>query len=91
MFFAAQVIASLCLLSLASAAPQYHPAPAPAYGDLAEPALYAFQYAVNDDYSGAQFQQTEHRDGYITSGSYTVALPDGRVQTVKVPLILTDT
>merc|ERR1711881_412984 len=23
------------------------------------------------------------RDGYATSGSYTVALPDGRVQTVK--------
>merc|ERR1711874_357240 len=38
---------------------------------------------VNDDYSGANFQQTESRDGYATSGSYTVALPDGRIQTVK--------
>merc|ERR1711939_799641 len=34
------------------------------------------------DYSGANFQQTESRDGYATSGSYTVALPDGRTQTV---------
>merc|ERR1712031_45322 len=39
-------------------------------------------YGVNDDYSGAKFQQTESRDGYATSGSYTVALPDGRTQTV---------
>merc|ERR1712174_124513 len=38
---------------------------------------------VNDDYSGANFQRTESRDGYATSGSYTVALPDGRVQTVN--------
>ena len=35
-----------------------------------------------DDYSGAAFSQTEQRDGYATSGSYTVNLPDGRVQTV---------
>merc|ERR1711970_619188 len=33
--------------------------------------------------SGANFQQTESRDGYATSGSYTVALPDGRIQTVN--------
>merc|ERR1712106_492291 len=74
------------LAASAAAAPQgyavAHPAAA-AYGDLAEPALYAFQYGVNDDYSGNNFQQTEQRDGYATSGSYTVALPDGRIQTVK--------
>ena len=27
--------------------------------------------------------QNESGDGYATSGSYTVTLPDGRVQTVK--------
>merc|ERR1712106_331586 len=74
------------LAASAAAAPQgyavAHPAAA-AYGDLAEPALYAFQYGVNDDYSGNNFQQSETRDGYATSGSYTVALPDGRIQTVK--------
>ena len=35
----------------------------------------SYTYGVNDDYSGANFQQTESRDGYATSGSYTVALP----------------
>ena len=29
------------------------------------------------------FQQNESEDGYATSGSYRVTLPDGRVQTVK--------
>merc|ERR1712168_589205 len=77
------VIASL--VAAASAAPQYAAAPVvvKATGDLAEPPVYAYNYGVNDDYSGAQFSQNEQRDGYATSGSYTVALPDGRVQTVK--------
>merc|ERR1712106_671767 len=51
--------------------------------DLAEPPVYTYQYGVQDDCSGNNFQQTESRDGYSTSGSYTVALPDGRVQTVN--------
>merc|ERR1711931_311879 len=51
--------------------------------DLAEPPVYAYNYGVADDYSGANFAQTEQRDGYQTSGSYTVNLPDGRVQTVN--------
>merc|ERR1711934_1346013 len=71
----------LPLISCCLAAPQYQAAPAP-YQDLSEPPVYAYQYGVNDDYSGANFQQQETRDGYTTSGSYTVALPDGRVQTV---------
>merc|ERR1712112_163762 len=50
--------------------------------DLSEPPVYAYNYGVADDYSGANFAQTEQRDGYQTSGSYTVNLPDGRVQTV---------
>merc|ERR1712037_529654 len=58
------------------------PAPQLAYQDLSEPPVYAYEYGVNDGYSGANFQQQEIRDGYTTSGSYTVALPDGRVQTV---------
>merc|ERR1711892_1040955 len=51
--------------------------------DLAEPPLYAYQYGVSDDYSGANFAQNEQRDGYSTSGSYRVALPDGRTQVVS--------
>merc|ERR1712128_327056 len=51
--------------------------------DLAEPPVYAYQYGVSDDYSGASFARNEQRDGYSTSGSYRVALPDGRTQVVN--------
>jgi hypothetical protein len=47
------------------------------------PDAYAFNYDVHDGYSGAYFNADEQRNGYSTSGSYSVALPDGRVQTVN--------
>ena len=80
-----KIVAAAALLAVASAAaPGYAPAPAykaaPAYAD--EPAVYAYNYAVADDYSGSKFNAGENRDGYATSGSYSVALPDGRTQTV---------
>ena len=73
------------LVAVAAGAPAGPLVAGPGYAapDLAEPAVYTYQYGVNDDYSGANFQQTESRDGYSTSGSYTVNLPDGRIQTVK--------
>ena len=37
---------------------------------------------MKDDYSHSDFGHSEQRDGYKTSGSYRVALPDGRVQIV---------
>ena len=37
---------------------------------------------MNDDYSGSVFSADESRDGGATRGSYSVALPDGRTQTV---------
>ena len=44
---------------------------------------YQFQYGVNDEYSGAKFSASEESaDGEAVIGSYTVNLPDGRVQTV---------
>ena len=57
---------------------------APAYvqPDYSEPAVYSYNYGVNDGYSGANYNADESRDGYVTKGSYSVALPDGRVQTV---------
>ena len=78
-------IAFSCLLAVAAAIPAgppaYHaPAHAPVYEDA--PPVYAYEYAVADDYSKANFNQNEKRDGYATSGSYRVALPDGRIQTV---------
>merc|ERR1712098_690624 len=59
------------------------PVVAYAADDLAEPSPYTYTYAVNDDYSGAKFEQTESSDGTgAVSGSYSVNLPDGRIQTV---------
>ena len=56
-----------------------HPEPHYKEPEPAE-AHYAFEYGVHDEYSGTNFGQNEKRDGYATSGSYTVLLPDGRTQ-----------
>ena len=37
---------------------------------------------MKDDDSNNDFGQNEERDGNVTSGSYYVALPDGRIQRV---------
>ena len=63
----------------------YRPAPvaykAETYPDEISP--YTYTYAVADDYSKANFQAEESSDGAGTAqGSYRVALPDGRIQTV---------
>merc|ERR1712083_998698 len=53
-----------------------------AASDLAEPSPYTYTYAVADGYSKANFQQSESNDGTgVVSGSYSVNLPDGRIQT----------
>ncbi|XP_037068936.1 cuticle protein 7-like [Pollicipes pollicipes] len=65
-------------------APAYKPAsyhPEPKYNEEAKP--FAYDYAVNDHYSGANFAKKEESDGHNTQGYYSVALPDGRVQHVK--------
>ena len=43
---------------------------------------YEFRYGVRDERSGADFEQTENREGHVTRGEYRVNLPDGRVQIV---------
>merc|ERR1712105_351577 len=79
-----QAIVSLALVAAATAAPQNAKAPAGyAAPDLAEPSPYTYQYAVADDYSKANFQQSESNDGTgVVTGSYSVNLPDGRTQHV---------
>merc|ERR1712086_1177693 len=69
---------SALLLASVSAAPS---GPAP-LGPILPP-VYAYNYAVKDDYSGSIFSQQEQRDNYNAAGSYSVNLPDGRVQIVS--------
>ncbi len=64
----------------------YRPAPAPAYQPAPSyddtPPVYAYAYAVQDDYANVDFNANEEREGSGTKGGYTVLLPDGRTQTV---------
>merc|ERR1711970_1232207 len=64
------------------AAPAFAPAPIHGHPGPDAPPVYAFEYGVADEYSGANFGQNEARDGYSTNGQYRVALPDGRTQIV---------
>merc|ERR1712083_1120338 len=60
-------------------APLHH---APAYKEPARP--YQYEYGVADQYSGAQFAETQTQDeAGVVKGSYSVALPDGRTQIVN--------
>merc|ERR1712158_288560 len=62
--------------------PAYHAAPAEVYPDEVSP--YTYQYAVADDYSNSNFNAAESDDGTgKREGSYSVALPDGRIQHVN--------
>merc|ERR1719419_1532082 len=64
---------------IVQAAPAYHE---PAYPD--EPSPYTYTYAVADDYSNSNFNAAETGDGNGNAeGSYSVALPDGRIQHVN--------
>ena len=56
--------------------------PPPSY-PAEPPQPYSYQYGVKDEYSGANFGASESSDTKVVSGTYTVALPDGRIQTVK--------
>merc|ERR1711970_955201 len=77
-------IAAAAILATAAAAPQgYHPAPVhPAHPVDISPKPYAFEYGVQDSYSGAAFGQAESSDTKVVTGNYRVALPDGRTQIV---------
>merc|ERR1719264_604848 len=74
-----KLISTLALVAVASA--QY--APAPVVKVVKEiPQPYAYEYGVADDYSKANFRKTETQDAAgNVGGSFTIALPDGRIQT----------
>ncbi|XP_018010165.1 cuticle protein 19 [Hyalella azteca] len=46
------------------------------------PKPYSFSYGIDDKHYGPSFMQQEKSDGHSVKGSYTVQLPDGRLQTV---------
>ncbi|XP_037073147.1 cuticle protein 19.8-like [Pollicipes pollicipes] len=85
------VISALLAVAAADSGPSYqapaagYKGPAPAYHQPSydTPPKYNYNYDVHGygDYA-PQFNAQENRDGYKTQGSYTVALPDGRTQTV---------
>merc|ERR1712021_324428 len=73
-----KLISTLALVAVASA--QYAPAPVLVAKEIPQP--YAYEYGVADDYSKANFRKTETQDAAgNVGGSFTIALPDGRIQT----------
>ncbi|TRY71934.1 hypothetical protein TCAL_11484 [Tigriopus californicus] len=60
-------------------APRAYPQPQPQYD---EPASYAFEWQVQDDYTKNDYGHKENRENTITNGEYFVLLPDGRTQKV---------
>ncbi|XP_068220658.1 cuticle protein 21-like [Palaemon carinicauda] len=71
------------LVSLGAVMSQYTSPPEP-YGEEEPqgPAQYSFKYDVNDPDSEVNFDHGEKRDGPQAQGSYSVKLPDSRVQRV---------
>merc|ERR1719351_611797 len=81
------VLASALVAAAYAAAPPAYGAPAPYHPAPVEklpPQPFAYEYGVVDDYSKANFKKTETQDANgVVSGSFTIALPDGRIQTTK--------
>merc|ERR1711962_210156 len=76
-----KVILASALVAAAASLPATPYAPQP-YDEAPEP--FTYEYGVADDYSGANFRKTESQDDYgNVAGSYTIALPDGRIQTTS--------
>ena len=67
--------------------PRRHPNPASYHhqprAHYTPGATYNFGYQVFDVDSYSNYGHKEAREGYVTSGEYRVALPDGRTQVVR--------
>merc|ERR1719513_301351 len=74
-----KVILASAIVAIAAAATPYAAKPDP-YD--AAPEAFAYQYGVADDYTSTNFKKEENQDEYgNVAGSFTIALPDGRIQT----------
>merc|ERR1711923_331734 len=75
-------VASALVATAFAAGPPAYGAPAPYVEEKLPPQPYAYEYGVADDYSKANFKKSETQDGNgVVSGSFVIALPDGRIQT----------
>ncbi|XP_069954309.1 cuticle protein 7 isoform X1 [Cherax quadricarinatus] len=79
--FLLKVAALVVVLGSAVALPSDLYGAQPVYKDETIP--YNYAYGVKDDYAGTDFGHNEDSDGNAVKGSYNVALPDGRIQTVN--------
>merc|ERR1712106_800225 len=82
------LIASALIAAASAAGPPAYGAPAPYHlapvykEEKLAPQPYAYEYGVADDYSKANFKKAETQDAEgKVAGSFTIALPDGRIQT----------
>ena len=77
---------ALLAVAFATGPPDPNHSPAPTYGKGTvyedRTAVYQYEYALQDDYSGDNIRKNEHRDGYSTGCQYRVLLPDGSTQIV---------
>ena len=88
MCFFQVLVLSLVASAFADSVPQYG-APPPYHAPVVKyveeklpPQPYAYEYGVADDYSHSNFKKSETQDaGGNVAGSFTIALPDGRIQT----------
>merc|ERR1712012_1044981 len=87
-FFILAAVAAVAAARPDHPPPAYKPAPAPYHPapykeEKLPPQPFAYEYGVQDDYSGTSFNKAETQDASGNlQGSYRVNLPDGRVQIV---------
>merc|ERR1719192_1149041 len=79
--YKAIVFLAVVAAAFADHPPAYHK-PAPYAPEKLPPQPFAYEYGVADDYPKANFKKAESQDASgNVAGSFTIALPDGRIQT----------
>ena len=72
----------IIIISIATSLASSQYAPGPPIEEKLAPQPFSYEYGVADDYSKANFKKAETQDAYgNVQGSFTIALPDGRIQT----------